>query len=102
MIAVVGIKDPVCPGVKNAVKTCLAAGITVRMVTGDNIKTAKTIAKECGILTTDGLAIHGPEFLNKTPDEMRHIIPRVKVCSCLFDLALRIHVVYTNCSEMLQ
>ncbi|KAM3238705.1 hypothetical protein P3L10_013738 [Capsicum annuum] len=48
------------------------------MVTGDNIKTAKTIAKECGILTTDGLAIHGPEFLNKTPDEMRHIIPRVK------------------------
>ncbi|PHT30509.1 hypothetical protein CQW23_29896 [Capsicum baccatum] len=73
------VTDPVCPGVKNAVKTCLAAGITVRMVTGDNIKTAKTIAKECGILTTDGLAIHGPEFLNKTPDEMRHIIPRVQL-----------------------
>ncbi|KAF3635625.1 putative calcium-transporting ATPase 4, plasma membrane-type [Capsicum annuum] len=79
LIAVVGIKDPVRPGVRNAVKTCLAAGITVRMVTGDNIKTAKAIAKECGILTADGLAIEGPEFRNKTLDEMRHIIPRVQV-----------------------
>ncbi|KAH0721313.1 hypothetical protein KY290_006749 [Solanum tuberosum] len=79
LVAVIGIKDPVRPGVRNAVKTCLAAGITVRMVTGDNIKTAKAIAKECGILTADGLAIEGPEFRNKTPDEMRHIIPRIQV-----------------------
>ncbi|KAJ8534237.1 hypothetical protein K7X08_007561 [Anisodus acutangulus] len=79
LVAVVGIKDPVRPGVKNAVKTCLDAGITMRMVTGDNIKTAKAIAKECGILTADGLAIEGPEFRNKTPDEMRHIIPRIQV-----------------------
>ncbi|KAF3616611.1 putative zeatin O-glucosyltransferase-like, partial [Capsicum annuum] len=33
--------------------------------------------KECGILTADGLAIEGPEFRNRTPDEMRHLIPRV-------------------------
>ncbi|CAL8169545.1 unnamed protein product [Prunus armeniaca] len=37
LIAVVGIKDPMRPEVKDAVQTCLAAGITVRMVTGDNI-----------------------------------------------------------------
>nr|GEY56320.1 calcium-transporting ATPase 4, plasma membrane-type-like isoform X2 [Tanacetum cinerariifolium] len=61
IIAVVGIKDPVRPGVKEAVKTCLDAGIMVRMVTGDNINTAKAIARECGILTPDGLAIEGPE-----------------------------------------
>ncbi|KAI3739750.1 hypothetical protein L2E82_30161 [Cichorium intybus] len=60
IIAVVGIKDPVRPGVKEAVKTCLDAGILVRMVTGDNINTAKAIARECGILTADGLAIEGP------------------------------------------
>lgn len=81
LVAVVGIKDPVRPGVKNAVKTCLAAGITVRMVTGDNIKTAKAIAKECGILTADGLAIEGPEFRKRTLDEMRNIIPRIQVYS---------------------
>ncbi|CAN4089870.1 unnamed protein product [Withania somnifera] len=79
LVAVVGIKDPVRPGVKEAVKSCLAAGITVRMVTGDNIHTAKAIANECGILTDDGLAIEGPEFSNKSPAEMRQILPRLQV-----------------------
>ncbi|KMT17182.1 hypothetical protein BVRB_2g040910 [Beta vulgaris subsp. vulgaris] len=79
LIAIVGIKDPVRPGVKEAVETCLAAGITVRMVTGDNINTAKAIARECGILTSDGLAIEGPEFRNKSPKEMQDIIPNLQV-----------------------
>ncbi|KAG5539135.1 hypothetical protein RHGRI_019629 [Rhododendron griersonianum] len=79
LIAVVGIKDPVRPGVKEAVKTCLAAGIMVRMVTGDNIHTAKAIARECGILTADGLAIEGLEFRDKSEEEMRDIIPRLQV-----------------------
>lgn len=79
LIAVLGIKDPVRPGVKDAVRTCLAAGITVRMVTGDNINTAKAIAKECGILTDDGLAIEGPDFRNKSPQEMKELIPKLQV-----------------------
>lgn len=78
LIAIIGIKDPVRPGVKEAVKTCLEAGITVRMVTGDNINTAKAIARECGILT-DGLAIEGPDFRNKTKQEMEQIIPKLQV-----------------------
>ncbi|XVE75572.1 hypothetical protein DITRI_Ditri12bG0104400 [Diplodiscus trichospermus] len=79
LLAVVGIKDPVRPGVKEAVQTCLAAGITVRMVTGDNINTAKAIAKECGILTADENAIEGPEFSSKSLDEMKGIIPNIQV-----------------------
>ncbi|KAJ7972189.1 Calcium-transporting ATPase [Quillaja saponaria] len=79
MIAVVGIKDPVRPGVKEAVQSCLATGITVRMVTGDNINTAKAIAKECGILTTGGVAIEGPDFRNMSPGQMKDIIPRIQV-----------------------
>lgn len=79
LIAVVGIKDPVRPGVKEAVKTCLAAGITVRMVTGDNINTAKAIAKECGILTDDGIAIEGSDFRNRSAEEMQEIIPKLQV-----------------------
>ncbi|KAJ4849530.1 Alpha carbonic anhydrase 4 [Turnera subulata] len=79
LVAVIGIKDPVRPGVKEAVQTCLAAGITVRMVTGDNINTAKAIAKECGILTDDGLAIEGQNFRNKSPQEMAEIIPKLQV-----------------------
>lgn len=80
LISVVGIKDPVRPGVKDAVQSCLAAGITVRMVTGDNINTAKAIAKECGILTDDGLAIEGADFRTKSPQEMKELIPKIQVC----------------------
>lgn len=79
LIAVVGIKDPVRPGVKEAVQTCLEASITVRMVTGDNINTAKAIARECGILKDDDLAVEGPAFRHKTPQEMSLDIPRTKV-----------------------
>ncbi|KAL4558037.1 hypothetical protein LXL04_036233 [Taraxacum kok-saghyz] len=79
LIAVVGIKDPLRPGVKEAVEICLAAGITVRMVTGDNINTARAIAKECGILTEAGLAIEGPVFRAKSDAEKRELAPRIQV-----------------------
>ncbi|WOH06463.1 hypothetical protein DCAR_0625891 [Daucus carota subsp. sativus] len=94
LIAVVGIKDPVRPGVKDAVRTCLAAGITVRMVTGDNINTAKAIAKECGILTEGGLAIEGPDFRNKSPDELMAIVPHIQVMAR--SLPLDKHKLVTN------
>ncbi|XVF40837.1 hypothetical protein PTKIN_Ptkin01aG0148400 [Pterospermum kingtungense] len=79
LIAVIGIKDPVRPGVREAVKTCLAAGITVRMVTGDNINTAKAIARECGILTDGGLAIEGPDFRDMSPQQIQETIPKLQV-----------------------
>lgn len=46
----VGIKDPLRSSVKVAIGQCQSAGITVRMVTGDNDQTAFAIAKDCGIL----------------------------------------------------
>lgn len=79
LICIFGIKDPLRPGVKDAVEACKSAGIVVRMVTGDNINTAKAIAKECGILTDGDLAIEGPEFRSKSPEEMRDIIPKIRV-----------------------
>lgn len=78
LLAVFGIKDPLRPGVREAVRTCHAAGINVRMVTGDNINTAKAIARECGILTEDGVAIEGPEFRQMSPDQMREVIPKIQ------------------------
>uniref|UniRef100_A0A2C9UVQ1 Calcium-transporting ATPase n=1 Tax=Manihot esculenta TaxID=3983 RepID=A0A2C9UVQ1_MANES len=78
-IAIVGIKDPVRPGVKESVAVCRSAGITVRMVTGDNINTAKAIARECGILTDDGIAIEGPDFREKKQDELMQLIPKIQV-----------------------
>ncbi|KAK9129675.1 hypothetical protein Sjap_010162 [Stephania japonica] len=78
-LGIVGIKDPVRPGVKESVSVCRSAGITVRMVTGDNINTAKAIARECGILTDGGIAIEGPEFREKSLEELKEIIPKIQV-----------------------
>ncbi|PAN51669.2 hypothetical protein PAHAL_9G580400 [Panicum hallii] len=98
LIAVFGIKDPLRPGVREAVKTCRAAGIYVRMVTGDNINTAKAIARECGILTDDGIAIEGPDFRTKSPNEMKEIIPRIQVMAR--SLPLDKHTLVTNLRGM--
>lgn len=78
-IGIVGIKDPVRPGVKESVALCRSAGVTVRMVTGDNINTAKAIARECGILTEDGIAIEGPVFREKSLEELLVLIPKIQV-----------------------
>ncbi|KAK9749578.1 hypothetical protein RND81_02G135800 [Saponaria officinalis] len=78
-IGIVGIKDPVRPGVRESVAICRSAGITVRMVTGDNINTAKAIARECGILTDDGIAIEGPDFREKSQEELYKLIPKIQV-----------------------
>ncbi|CAM0885320.1 unnamed protein product [Alopecurus aequalis] len=98
LIAVFGIKDPLRPGVREAVETCHAAGINVRMVTGDNISTAKAIARECGILTEDGVAIEGPEFRQMSPDQMREIIPKIQVMAR--SLPLDKHTLVTNLRGM--
>eukprot|EP01135_Chromosphaera_perkinsii_P008749 Nk52_evm82s1444 gene=Nk52_evmTU82s1444 len=62
LIGIVGIEDPVRPEVPEAVRVCQKAGITVRMVTGDNKVTAKNIASTCGIYSKGGLILEGPEF----------------------------------------
>ena len=48
-IIIVGIRDHVRLGVKEVVEVCRMAGITVRIVVGDNINTAREIATKCGI-----------------------------------------------------
>lgn len=78
-IGIVGIKDPVRPGVKESVAICRSAGVKVRMVTGDNINTAKAIARECGILTDDGIAIEGADFRVKSEEELHQLIPKIQV-----------------------
>jgi Ca2+ transporting ATPase len=77
--ALVGIQDPVRKEVPQAVADCQDAGITVRMVTGDNITTAKSIARECHILEEGDVAIEGPEFAKLSDDQLDKIIPKLRV-----------------------
>lgn len=82
-LGIVGIQDPLRVGVTDAVRACQKAGVVVRMVTGDNLLTAKAIATECGIYTEDGLVMEGPAFRKlDSPQrraEMYQVIPRLQV-----------------------
>ncbi|XP_010541090.1 PREDICTED: calcium-transporting ATPase 10, plasma membrane-type [Tarenaya hassleriana] len=84
LLAIVGIKDPCRPGVKDSVLLCQQAGVKVRMVTGDNIQTAKAIALECGILASDSDAsepnlIEGKTFRCFSEEERERIAERISV-----------------------
>ncbi|KAF2747847.1 calcium-translocating P-type ATPase [Sporormia fimetaria CBS 119925] len=78
-LAIVGIQDPLRDGVREAVKDCQGAGVFVRMVTGDNVLTAKAIAEDCGILVPGGLVMEGPTFRKLSKRDMDATIPKLCV-----------------------
>jgi P-type Ca2+ transporter type 2C len=78
-LGIFGIQDPLRDGVQESVQACQRAGVIMRMVTGDNILTAKAIAKECGILFEVGQVMEGPEFRKLSISEMDNIIPLLQV-----------------------
>ncbi|KAL6757876.1 hypothetical protein V8C86DRAFT_2612655 [Haematococcus lacustris] len=53
LLGVLGLQDPLRPDVQAAIQQCRRAGIAVRMLTGDNARTAAAIARQCGILPPD-------------------------------------------------
>ncbi|OMO65525.1 Cation-transporting P-type ATPase [Corchorus olitorius] len=84
LLAIVGIKDPCRPGVKDAVRICTDAGVRVRMVTGDNIQTAKAIALECGILSSaedaiEPTIIEGRVFRALSEKEREQVAKKITV-----------------------
>jgi Ca2+-transporting ATPase len=76
VLALVGIVDPPRPTAKSAIDTAHAAGIRVRMITGDHAVTAAAIAKELGI---PGKAITGAEFQAMSDDELDAAIDDIGV-----------------------
>ncbi len=67
LVGLLGLYDPPQSDAVEAVNTCKIAGINTIMITGDNIDTAKTIARRIGILQDDAQAISGIE-LNELSD----------------------------------
>lgn len=76
MVGMFGLKDPLRPGIRDAVEKCHRAGINVRMVTGDNIDTAKAISREAGIITQEELDADAEdsEYIAMTGKQFREAI----------------------------
>lgn len=79
LIGIVGIEDPLRDGVREAVADCHKAGVAVKMCTGDNVLTARSIATQCGIYTAGGIIMEGPVFRQLDESQMLEIVPRLQV-----------------------
>ena len=79
LLAIFGIEDPLRDGVSEAVAKSQKAGVFVRMVTGDNLRTAKAIATKCGIYMKGGVAMEGSRFRTLTDEQMTAIVPKLQV-----------------------
>lgn len=84
MDILVGIQDPLKEGVAEAVKQCKMAGVNVKMVTGDNLNTAKAISRACNILTPADSSnpyayMEGPAFRAMSIEERTRIAPHLRV-----------------------
>ncbi|KAK4034511.1 Ca2+-transporting ATPase [Parachaetomium inaequale] len=80
-IGVLAIQDPVRAGVPAAVRDCGRASVAVKMVTGDKGETARAIARECGIISSDGdgLVMEGSEFRRLGEEQMRAVVRDLRV-----------------------
>lgn len=79
LIAITAIEDPLREGVANAVATCQNAGVMVKMCTGDNVLTARSIATQCGIFSKGGIIMEGPVFRKLTPQQRLEVVPNLQV-----------------------
>ena len=79
LVGIVGIEDPLRPGVRDAVSDCAGAGVTIKMCTGDNALTARSIASQCGIYTPGGIIMEGPVFRQLTEEERNEVVPYLQV-----------------------
>ena len=82
LVCVLSIRDNVRKEAVDAIRQVRNAGIQVIMVTGDRKETATAIAKEAGLITSpEEIAMTSQEMAAKTDDELKAILPRLRVIS---------------------
>lgn len=78
-VGLLGIIDPPRDNVTDDIAACKAAGIRTVMITGDNLITAKSIARRIGILTDDSSAVTGEELASLSDEELAQSIKSYSV-----------------------
>lgn len=75
----VAITDPLRKDVYDAVAECRSAGISLKMLTGDNLVTARAIAQELGILEGGRIAVEASELDDVSDSELEEMLPKISV-----------------------
>ena len=75
----VAISDPLSPDVYDSIRDCRRAGIEVKMLTGDNIRTARAIAEELHMLEDGHLAVEASEIESMSDEELKKALPDISV-----------------------
>ncbi len=75
----VAISDPLRPEVYEAIMDCKKAGIDVKILTGDNLSTAKAIGNQLHLLDHNSIAIEASELENLNQKELLQILPKIKI-----------------------
>jgi len=73
-----GLEDPIRPGVEKAIKECYAAGIRVVMITGDYYLTAQSIARQIGLKNPDKFLV-GHDLKNLNDIELKEKIAEISI-----------------------
>lgn len=75
----VGIRDPLRPDVAESVKTANHAGVAVKMLTGDNINTARAIGEDLGLLKNNMRAVEASYIDTLTDEELKEEIKTISI-----------------------
>jgi Ca2+-transporting ATPase len=79
-VGFVGIRDPLREDVHEALQQCRRAGIEVKMVTGDNLETARAIGREIGLFDRpDAEIITSQEFNAASDEQVKASLPRLRI-----------------------
>ena len=78
-VGLVGMIDPPREEVKDAIEVAKGAGVRTIMITGDHVITARAIAKDLGILSSDDLTISGPELARLSDEQLYNNIEKYSV-----------------------
>lgn len=79
LFGLVAMMDPPRVESKDAVESCISAGIKPIMITGDHKVTAAAIARQIGILNEGGQAIEGTDIEHLTEEELIELVPKISV-----------------------
>lgn len=80
IIGFVAIRDDVRPEAKEAIREVQKAGIQVVMITGDRLETAKSIAQDAGLISSEkDMALTSSQLKDMSDEEIKKIISNIKV-----------------------